>query len=120
MRRLRLNKKADGGIADFFHAEVGDVGDRDAVLACGLQVHHVHADAVAGDDLAPGHGLDDLPVDRRPLHDDGVGVGDDGDQFFRDPGLHPDQVDVEARAVEDAGFEAVIGVAEIGDNDFEG
>ena len=42
-----------------------------------------------------------------------------GNQFFRIPGLHPHEVDVEPRVTEDTGFEAVVGIAKIGDDYFE-
>ena len=87
MRRLRSKGKPIVRIADFLDAEVGDVGHRDAVLPGGLQIHHVHADAVPGDDLATGDGLDHGAVDGGPLHDQRVGVCDVRDQLLRHSGL---------------------------------
>ena len=52
-------------IGDLVDAVIGDVADRDAAVAGRLQVHVVHADAVADDDAGLAHGGDHRGVDRR-------------------------------------------------------
>ena len=89
------------------------------MLARSLKVDHIHADPIAGDDFALGQRLDQLAVDRRPLHDQRVGIPHHGHQFFRIARLHPHQVDIEPRVAQDTGFEAVVGIAKIGDDYFE-
>ncbi len=119
MTPAEIVDETDGRVADFLNAEVGDIGDRDTVLARSLKIDHIHADPIAGDDLALGQGLDQLAVDRRPLHDQRVGVTHHGNQFLRIPRLHPHQVDIEPGVAQDTGFEAVVGIAKIGDDYFE-
>ena len=119
MTPAEIVEKPDRGVADFLNTEIGDVGDRDAVLARSLEVDHVHADPVAGDDFALGQGFDQLAVDRRPLHDQRVGITHYGSQFFRISRLHPHEVDIEPRVTQDTGFEAVVGIAKIGNDYFE-
>ena len=50
---VEVDQEADGLRADLVDAEVRHVGHRDAGRRGGIEVHHVDADAIARDDLAP-------------------------------------------------------------------
>lgn len=119
MASAQVEEKSDGRFADLLDAVVGHIGDSDPVLACGLQIDHIHADPIARDDLAAGHRLDHFAVDRGPLHDQPIGVGHMGDQGLWVFCLKADKVNVQPRAQEHCGLWAVVWIAEIGQDNFE-
>ncbi len=103
-------------VGDFVHAIVGNIADRNAVLAGGGQIDVVDADAVTDDRFDPLHGGDDLGSERGILTDDGVGIADQCDQFGF-VGLHAgDQF--AAMFFEHAGFDVESVKLIVGDNNF--
>ena len=71
-----VERKDQGGrvVAHLVGAVVGDEGHDDPALGGRGEVHGVHADAVAADDLAPAQLLQDAPREPPVLGDDAVGI----------------------------------------------
>ena len=76
-------------IGHFIDAVVRHVADRNATRRGRIEVHVVHADAVAHDDLRLPHAGDDIGIHRGELSNDRIGIGNQLRQLGRGPLLFP-------------------------------
>ena len=97
---VQREHKSQGVGAHLVDAIVGHVADRDAMVGRGLEIDHVHANAVARNDLAPPQRVDDRPADRRPLHHERIGLTHVRHELVGGVRVQPHQRIVKARSAQ--------------------
>ena len=73
IRRVASSRRAERVVGDLVDAVGRDVADGDAAIPGGVEVHVVHADPVADDQLGPAHRGDHPGGDRGELREDVIG-----------------------------------------------